>query len=123
VSLLGELSAKRKWGAPNYTLVMEEGPAHAKNFIFKVSVKFESLRAERILSSHNTQFEIQLTSQVQTLALGTNFLFSSSHPHPIVQQVRLNGIDYTSPVSSNNKKEAKSAVAKFCLQQLGILPP
>lgn len=40
----------------------------------------------------------------------------------IVQQVQLNGIDYTCPVPSNNKKEAKSSVAKFCLQQLGILP-
>lgn len=38
VSLLGELASKRKWGAPNYTLVFEQGPAHAKNFIFKVSL-------------------------------------------------------------------------------------
>lgn len=36
VSLLGELASKRRWGAPNYTLVHEEGPAHAKNFVFKV---------------------------------------------------------------------------------------
>lgn len=42
VSLLGELSAKRKWGAPNYTLVMEQGPAHAKNFIFKVRMSLKS---------------------------------------------------------------------------------
>lgn len=36
VSLLGELASKRKWGAPNYSLVNESGPPHAKNFIFKV---------------------------------------------------------------------------------------
>lgn len=36
VSLLGELASKRKWGAPSYELVHEQGPAHAKNFIFKV---------------------------------------------------------------------------------------
>lgn len=36
VSLLGELASKRKWGAPNYTLVNESGPPHARNFIFKV---------------------------------------------------------------------------------------
>jgi dsRNA-specific ribonuclease len=37
VSLLGELASKRRWGAPNYILVSEKGPAHAKNFVFKVS--------------------------------------------------------------------------------------
>lgn len=43
VSLLGELASKRRWGAPNYTLVHEAGPAHAKNFIFKViSSQFKS---------------------------------------------------------------------------------
>lgn len=36
VSLLGELASKRRWGAPNYVLVFEDGPAHAKNFVFKV---------------------------------------------------------------------------------------
>lgn len=36
VSLLGELASKRRWGAPNYAIVNESGPAHAKNFIFKV---------------------------------------------------------------------------------------
>jgi protein SON len=36
VSLLGELASKRKWGAPNYSLVNESGPAHLKNFIFRV---------------------------------------------------------------------------------------
>ncbi|KAG5674610.1 hypothetical protein PVAND_004564 [Polypedilum vanderplanki] len=38
VSLLGELASKRRWGAPNYILVSERGPAHAKNFIFKVKL-------------------------------------------------------------------------------------
>ncbi|CAG9802283.1 unnamed protein product [Chironomus riparius] len=71
VSLLGELASKRRWGAPNYQLVSEVGPPHAKNFIFKVT---------------------------------------------------LNGIVYTCPAPANNKKEGKSAVAKFCLQELGILP-
>lgn len=72
VSLLGELASKRRWGAPNYQLVSEHGPPHAKNFIFKVT---------------------------------------------------MNGVVYTCPTASNNKKEAKANVAKFCLQELGILPP
>lgn len=50
VSLLGELASKRRWGAPNYTLVHEQGPAHAKSFVFKVS---------RVENSP-TAFEIQL---------------------------------------------------------------
>lgn len=36
VSLLGELSAKRKFGAPFYELVMQEGPSHQRQFLFKV---------------------------------------------------------------------------------------
>jgi hypothetical protein len=40
----------------------------------------------------------------------------------ILIQIRLNGIEYSCPEAANNKKEAKSLAAKFCLQQLGILP-
>lgn len=36
VSLLGELSAKRKLGPPNYELVMQEGPSHQRQFLYSV---------------------------------------------------------------------------------------
>lgn len=36
VSLLGELSAKRKLGVPQYELVLQEGPSHQRQFLFKV---------------------------------------------------------------------------------------
>lgn len=36
VSLLGELASKRRWGVPNYEVVQETGPAHARTFVFKV---------------------------------------------------------------------------------------
>lgn len=36
VSLLGELSAKRKFGCPEYELVMQEGPSHQRQFLFRV---------------------------------------------------------------------------------------
>lgn len=36
VSLLGELCAKRKYGAPLYEVVMEDGPFHHRKFLFKV---------------------------------------------------------------------------------------
>lgn len=36
VSLLGELSAKRKFGAPLYELVMQEGPSHQRQFLYNV---------------------------------------------------------------------------------------
>lgn len=42
VSLLGELSGKRKWGPPSYELVDEDGPAHKKSFIFKVHSSWNS---------------------------------------------------------------------------------
>lgn len=93
VSLLGELASKRRWGAPNYELVNEVGPAHAKSFLFKVK-----------------------STEKRFLKSLSPLLF------PSIQQVRLNGIDYTSNNTANNKKEAKSLAAKFCLQQLGILP-
>lgn len=38
VSALGELCNKRKWGAPQYEVVHESGPAHKKDFLFKVRV-------------------------------------------------------------------------------------
>lgn len=40
VSLLGELSAKRKLGVPQYELVLQEGPSHQRQFLFKVRIQF-----------------------------------------------------------------------------------
>lgn len=70
VSLLGELSAKRKFGAPFYELVMQEGPSHQRQFLFKVTI---------------------------------------------------NGQSYQPNTTSLNKKEAKSAAAKYALQTMGYL--
>lgn len=36
VSLLGEICAKRKYGAPMYEVVSEAGPFHSRQFLFKV---------------------------------------------------------------------------------------
>ncbi|XP_065092715.1 protein Son-like [Ochlerotatus camptorhynchus] len=38
VSILEEYCSKRKLEAPKYEAVVDEGPVHAKNFVFKVSV-------------------------------------------------------------------------------------
>ena len=71
VCLLNELTSKRKWTPPLYTLVNEKGPSHHKMFLFSVSI---------------------------------------------------NGQTFTPDKASNTKKEAKLVTAKFCLQQMGILP-
>jgi len=104
VSLLGELASKRRWGPPVYELVCEQGPAHAKNFIFKVTRRKQSGHDGTICNSINPF---------------SRFLLSLCLP----QQVRMNGIEYECPKSANNKKEAKASVARFALQELGILLP
>lgn len=71
VSVLGEIAAKRKWGVPQFDVATEQGPGHAKLFVYKV---------------------------------------------------RINGMEYQPAIASNTKKEAKAVAAKFCLQQMGILP-
>jgi len=38
VSALMELCNRRRWGAPDFTVVNESGPDHQKNFLFKVKV-------------------------------------------------------------------------------------
>ncbi|XP_053678120.1 protein Son-like [Anopheles nili] len=38
VSLLAEYATKQKWTIPQYEVVHDTGPVHAKNFIFKVLV-------------------------------------------------------------------------------------
>jgi len=53
VSLLGELASKRRWGPPVYELVCEQGPAHAKNFIFKVTRRKQSGHDGTICNSIN----------------------------------------------------------------------
>lgn len=46
VSLLGELSSKRKLGVPQYDLVLQEGPSHQRQFLFKVSC---SIHVKKVL--------------------------------------------------------------------------
>ncbi|XP_067615217.1 protein Son [Eurosta solidaginis] len=72
VCLLNELTSKRKWTPPLYTLMNEAGPSHSRMFLFSVSI---------------------------------------------------NGQTYTPTQGSNTKKEAKVIAARYCLQQMGILPP
>ncbi|XP_053689670.1 protein Son-like [Sabethes cyaneus] len=38
ISILGEYCSKQKWEPPIYRAVVDEGPVHAKNFVFKVIV-------------------------------------------------------------------------------------
>lgn len=71
VCLLNELTSKRKWTPPTYTLTNQKGPSHSRMFMFSVSVNGETFTPER---------------------------------------------------ACNTKKEAKLLAAKFCLQQIGILP-
>lgn len=71
VCLLNELTSKRKWTPPLYTLVNEKGPSHSKMFLFSVQV---------------------------------------------------NGRTFTPDKACNTKKEAKMIAARYCLQQIGILP-
>lgn len=42
VSLLNELTSKRKWTPPLYKLVSEGGPSHSKMFMFSVSINGQS---------------------------------------------------------------------------------
>lgn len=44
------------------------------------------------------------------------------HAKLFIYKVRINGMEYQPAIASNTKKEAKAVSAKFCLQQLGVLP-
>lgn len=64
VSLLGEIASKRKWLSPIYEVVMESGPGHHKNFLFRV-ILFESqlyVKFFRIFTAHikNTENKIYI---------------------------------------------------------------
>ncbi|XP_063954466.1 ankyrin repeat domain-containing protein 11-like isoform X1 [Lytechinus pictus] len=41
VMALNELCNKKRWGKPNFEVVREDGPAHRKNFVFKVRIRNE----------------------------------------------------------------------------------
>lgn len=56
VSLLGELSAKRKFGAPLYELVMQEGPSHQRQFLY--SVRILNILSIDILILHKIPYSI-----------------------------------------------------------------
>lgn len=98
VSLLGELSAKRKFGAPLYELVMQEGPSHQRQFLYSVCW----WRSMRKLSTICIDFFIMYF-------LCVHF------------QVSINGQIYQPNVTSLNKKEAKASAAKFALQKMGFI--
>lgn len=44
------------------------------------------------------------------------------HKKNFLFKVVLNGVEYKPNIASCNKKEAKAAAAKVCLQQIGLLP-
>lgn len=47
VSILEEYCSKRKLVAPKYEAIVDEGPVHAKNFVFKVTVDGKHYSAEK----------------------------------------------------------------------------
>lgn len=107
VSLLGELSAKRKLGVPQYELVLQEGPSHQRQFLFKVHFVIEFSRSTSTMLANN-----------QMLLKLNGFLADNRHS----MQVEISGQYYQTNTTSLNKKEAKAAAARYALQQMGYLP-
>lgn len=63
VSLLHELSSKRRWGVPSYEVAQESGPAHAKCFIFKVKILQTKRNVDKITYIINAhRFELMVSS-------------------------------------------------------------
>lgn len=60
VSLLGELSAKRKWQMPKYDLVCEAGPHHNRQFLFTV-IFIKHLNKLEILKQY---FQVEMNGMV-----------------------------------------------------------
>lgn len=54
VSLLGELCAKRKYGAPFYEVVMEDGPFHHRKFLFKVNDRKKQMHLYPVILGNNS---------------------------------------------------------------------
>lgn len=98
VSLLGELSSKRKFGAPLYELVMQEGPSHQRQFLYSVGYR-----------------EFYIFFHVMVAFTDSSFITI------VVLQVQINGQIYQPNTTSLNKKEAKANAAKFALQRMGFL--
>ncbi|XP_055532710.1 protein Son-like [Wyeomyia smithii] len=46
ISILAEYCSKQKWDPPIYQAVVDEGPIHAKNYVFKVTVNGTEYKAE-----------------------------------------------------------------------------
>ena len=59
-----ELCNRRKWGAPSFDLVHESGPAHKKNFLFKVKVN--NMEYQSTITSTNKK---QAKAQAATVCL------------------------------------------------------
>lgn len=59
VCLLNELTSKRKWTPPLYTLVNEKGPSHSKMFLFAVQVNGQSFTPDR---ASNTKKEAKMVA-------------------------------------------------------------
>lgn len=57
VCLLNELTSKRKWTPPLYTLINENGPSHSKMFLFSVQVNGQTFTPNR---SCNTKKEAKM---------------------------------------------------------------
>lgn len=59
VCLLNELTSKRKWTPPMYTLVNEKGPSHSKMFLFSVQVNGQTFTPDKAC---NTKKEAKMVA-------------------------------------------------------------
>ena len=92
VSSLMELCAKRRWGNPTFTLCFEHGPAHKKQFVYKVvvnGVEYQPCVAtnnKKEAKANSAAFCLQSLGLLPTPKLETPILPTAS-PH-LLQTVR-----------------------------------
>lgn len=64
VCLLNELTSKRKWTPPLYSVVTEHGPSHSRMFLFSVQVNGQTFTPEK---ASNNKKEAKLLAAKQCL--------------------------------------------------------
>ena len=94
VSALQEICAKKHWDPPHYELLELGGPAHKKNFLYKVG----DWKHITYIISIIDHLAITLFHQQVSVPLGT----------------------FQPAVASPSKKQAKAQAATACLQGLGF---
>lgn len=68
VSVLNELCSKRKWRQPEYSVVLDDGPAHKKEYIFKVILNNEEYQGAT--SCNNKKEAKALAAQTALVKMG-----------------------------------------------------